>query len=414
MPDQPITEKVSAWAFGGAGILRHEGLAVFVPYSCVGDTIECHIHKKKKNFAEGTLKKIITPSPERIQPNCPVYTKCGGCQIQHITYSEQLRYKQQIVYDALTRIGKFPNPIVHPTVAATVQWNYRRHITLNLSKGKLGYLENDNKTLIEPPSCALFSKDQELFPLLRHHLQDSPDGRITLIKSGEHFLIDAHFSMPYPEKLLDTLKTLPAFLGGRLKSPKQEKFFGNTEGSLEFDGKRFHFHFGAFLQNHPEQSAAIYRTLCEAVRNIGPQNILDLYSGIGITSCLFSQLGAQVTSIEYSPYAVKAAKQNLSLYAQSPWNALEGSVEHLLKTAQGTFDLAFTNPPRTGMHPNAIQALLQKKPKHLFYLSCMPSTLARDLQLIKEHYDLIECTPFDLFPQTAHVETLVRLQLREI
>ncbi|MFA6915529.1 MAG: methyltransferase [Parachlamydiales bacterium] len=411
MSEQPITEKVAAWAFGGAGILRHEGLAVFVPYSCVGDIIECSLTKKKKNFAEGTLLKIISPSPQRIQPLCPVYTRCGGCQLQHVSYPEQLAYKQQTVIDALTRIGKFSQPLVYPTVPAPVRWQYRRHITLHLSQGKLGYLENDNTALIEPSACLLFSEDETLFPYLRKLFNKSPDGRVTLIKSTDKLLMDAHFASEFSSELVEEISHSPFFSGGRLRSATQENTFGSIEGSLTYEDLTFSFHLGAFLQNHPEQSAAIYRALCNEVSPLKPTKIIDLYSGIGITSCLFSQLGASVECIEYSPAAVKAAKANLKKYAQASWNVIEGPVERLLRNLKGPFDLAFVNPPRTGMHPSAIQQLLKHQPEHLFYLSCMPSTLARDLQLLSSRYRLIHCTPFDLFPQTAHVETLARLQL---
>lgn len=411
MSDQSITQKVSAWAFGGAGILRHEGLAVFVPYSCVGDTIQCKLIKKKKNFAEGAIENIVTPSPHRVQPPCPLYFRCGGCQLQHVDYAEQLNYKRQIVYDALTRIGKFTNPLVHPTVPTSKQWQYRRHITLHLKEGKLGYLENDNSTLVEPKTCMLFSEEETLFPLLRKLLAQCPAARITLIKAEKHFLIDAQFVDAYPTTLLDTFKNTPEFQGGRLQSPSQKEIFGITEGTLTLDNLTFSFYLGAFLQNHPEQSAAIYRTLLRQIEALSPHKILDLYSGIGITSCLLSRLGASVDCIEFSSSAVKAAKQNLQKHAKGPWNVIEGPVERCLKTLKGTYDVAFVNPPRVGMHPSVIPGLLQKRAKHLFYLSCMPATLARDLQLLSSHYKLVDCTPFDLFPQTAHVETLVKLQL---
>ncbi len=156
MSDDTYTGKVSAWAFGGAGILRREGLAVFLPFTIPGETVSYKIINKKKNFAQGEILNILEPSQERNAPPCRLYGECGGCSLQHASYREQLNYKRRIVIDAMERIGKFSDIVVDPVVPAGEQWSYRRHITLHIREGKVGFLGLDNRSLIELRTCALF------------------------------------------------------------------------------------------------------------------------------------------------------------------------------------------------------------------------------------------------------------------
>jgi 23S rRNA (uracil1939-C5)-methyltransferase len=401
--DDTFTAQVTAWAFGGAGILRHEGLAVFVPFTIPGDTIRCRILRQKKNFAEGVVDEILSPSHQRTTPRCPVYGKCGGCQLQHVSYAGQLEYKRKIVLDALQRIGKCKDISVNPVIPSTQEWHYRRHITLHIQEGKVGFLEIDNITLIEPKTCALFSDDVHLLAALKKLALLAPNGKVTLIKQNEKFLVEWHSGAPFSQEALQKIQQCPLWMGGCLISPTQKHTFGTTVGTVFFEDKSFTFEVGAFLQNHPEQSTSIYRSIRAKAEAMGAKKVLDLYSGIGITACLFSSLGAHVDAIEYGTAAVNAAKRNLTSHAKGKWRQYKGAVEKVLSSFTGHYDLALINPPRKGMHPLAIQHLLRLRPTKLLYLSC--------IQLLGSSYKIVECQPYDMFPQTAHVETLVELTL---
>lgn len=412
MSDDTFTNKVAAWAFGGAGILRHEGFAVFVPFSAPGDTIRCRIKKRKKKFAEGIIEEIISPAPTRTTPLCPVYGKCGGCQLQHVNAQEQQNYKHTIIKDAFQRIGKLKDITVDPVISAQTRWFYRRHITLNVFEGKVGFLSIDNESIIEPPYCAIFSDHPSLFSTLRILSEGVASARITLIKYESKFLLEWESDYPLNKEHIEQIQNTPLFAGGIFKFPKKTLKFGQTAGTISYENKSFHFEIGAFLQNHPEQSAAIYSALVTIAKESQAKNILDLYSGIGITTCLLAETAQHIDAVESNPTAVASAKINSKLCKLENCRHYQGPVEKILKSFNGKYDFAFINPPRIGMDTDAIRQLLRLRPQTIVYLSCMPSTLARDLQLLSEYYTIEKCTPYDMFPQTAHVETLVVLRLR--
>lgn len=408
------TGKVEAWAFGGAGILRREGLAIFIPHTCPGDTVNYRISKQHKSYAQAVLLEVLDPSPQRISPICPVYEACGGCQLQHVRYEEQLLYKQRSVMDALHRIGGLKIQ-VQPVKPASVQWNYRRHITLHVQNGRVGYIGRDNSTLIEPKSCHLFSLSDTVLSTIRSLAKDLPSGKVYVVKEGAGFLIEWTCSSPVPptckEILASCQKNFPAFLGGVVRYERQQVQYGLPKGTLSLEGKTFHFELGAFIQNHPEQSATIYADICRLLSARNVKNTLDLYSGIGIISCLLASQGIHITSIESNASAVAAARSNSRQMNLSNCKIHLGNVEKILpRFLKQSFDAAFINPPRTGMDKQALEAILGIRPRYIAYLSCMPPTLARDLKQLSSFYNVVSCQPYDMFPQTSHVETLVFLE----
>lgn len=419
--------EVTSLAFGGEGIIRHQGMVVFVPFTAPGDIITCRITQQKKSFAFAEVIEIHKKSLLRTIPKCPYYERCGGCQLQHLIYSAQTDSKHQGVVDALQRIGKL-NVEVQPTIPADQQWEYRRHVTLHVRENaegfSLGYVSVDNSSLIQVEQCPIYIQTSE--PIIHQvqlffdRLKRIPEifhneDRIALFKAGVgkyvlHFML-SHF--PKEESLFkEALKEFPEWIGILITTPEKAASYGVTELSCTVEGMNFKYSPQAFIQNHPEQSQKIYRLICELANRSSHQCILDLYCGIGISSLLLAKQGAKVVGVEGNKAAIQLAKDNAAANSMTSVSFLQSDVKRglteLLKKHHP--DLIVVNPPRTGLDPEVIDQILRNPPKEIIYISCMPTTLTRDLKVFcKERYKVQSCQPFDMFPQTAHVETVVHL-----
>jgi 23S rRNA (uracil1939-C5)-methyltransferase len=421
-----IEGEIQTIAFGGEGILRHKGFVVFVPFTAIGDIVSCRISEIKKSFAKATLVKVLKAGPHRIKPHCPYFGVCGGCQLQHLDDTGQLNYKLQAVKDALLRIGH-----LHTTPATFVpaesKWAYRRHITLHLrsvnEQFEAGYIGQDNHTLIAIKSCPIFNTpDTPVIERLQAIVGQIPnpskkEGRLTILKNGHDryilsFVFDAGFEID-KQFFKDILQHDPLFTGIIYGNHGGKSFIvGDPYTEINLEGLHFRITPQTFIQNHPEQSANIYRHICKIAGDQARKKIFDLYCGFGMMSLLLAKLKHMVAGVEYNEEAIRFAKDNAQinkLHAQF----LQGDVNRLFpRLAKETRpDLVLVNPPRTGLEKNVIQSLLRAEPKEIVYVSCMPSTLARDLALLcNEKYKIQECTVYDMFPQTAHTETLIHLK----
>lgn len=423
--NERVKGKIETIAFGGEGILRDQGLVVFVPFTAPGDTATIELFAKKKNFAKGKLIFLEDPSPMRTEPKCPYFGLCGGCQLQHLNYSAQIAVKQTFVRDALKRIGKIEVADI-TVVPSKLKWHYRRHIRLKLKKDgggfAAGYTGCDNISFLPIAECSIFlPSNHTLFlslkPLLSSLQNEGIDeGSLRIIKTDDDkFLLVFAFNADIPKNSSICEKALAdhrEWQGIIMHSPKQQMQWGETDCKAELLGLKAYFSPLGFVQNHPEQSLNLYQAILDSL----PQNsekILDLYCGIGLTSLLFARAGKTVIGVEAHVETIKLAKENASANHLSI-EFFAGSAEslgvQLLKTRRP--DVVLCNPPRTGLDDALVQVLIEEKPPSLLYVSCMPSTLARDLQkLIQGGYQIDQIRGFDMFPQTTHVETLVSLKL---
>jgi len=295
--------EVESIAFGGQGIVRCEGLVVFLPFTAVGDTVSYRIKKRKKNFAFGELIEVLKPSAERVSPFCPYFGRCSGCQLQHIQYEAQLKYKRQWIEDALTRQAGVSHITVPPVVPARQQRAYRRRIVLVLKPHKghfqAGYTMNASFSLLPITQCPIFTLPPD--PIIESvqniahalHSQKEMDGRVHLLKeSSTSYILHFHFNvMPDNAKAIfeKAVAEHVSISGILATSPKQTLRMGRLETSLTIEGLHFTFSPRAFIQNHPEQSINIYRALIEAAAPKERGNVLDLYCGIGISSLLLAR-----------------------------------------------------------------------------------------------------------------------------
>lgn len=424
--DEMIIGDIVGLAFGGQGILRHDGFVVFVPFTAPGDKIKCRITEKKKSFATGELVELITPSPQRIKPGCQYFGICGGCQLQHIDYAAQLEYKRINVEDALKRIGKIPLEGIPAVIPAKQQWAYRRHITLTMvphnGNFAAGFFSVDNQSLVNIRQCPIFSEKED--PIIQQVQQvagrlkssEENDGRAFILKQDNGKYI-VNFSMQMiprnaKEECENALSHYSNWQGVIISDQAASIQFGVTTTSCKVEEMTFEFIPQVFIQNHPEQSGNIYRHVCKIAKQSGVAKILDLYCGIGISTILLAKQGADVVGIEFNKESIRLAKANARSNSVKNASFIASDVRTVLKDNLNKHKpgLVVVNPPRTGMDPRVTQMLVQNGSRELIYISCMPATLARDLQQFSDKYDVASCQSFDMFPQTAHVETVVHLK----
>lgn len=418
---------VIALSSEGQGIVRHENLVIFIPFSCPGDKIQYQIVRRKKNFAHGLLVKVLVPASVRTLPLCRYYGQCGGCQLQHMNYEAQLLCKRQTIEEAFKRIGKIPYPSVQPVIPAKLDWAYRRHVTLKIfpenSTLAAGYTKIDHHSLLKVEHCPIFiSEDnpaiQDVQDILKlFSSQGFPTGTATIFKSNEKaFILKLSFekkALFQPEGIENFLKRHPYWQGVLIIAGDKRWIFGQVQTFLELDDMRFICSPEVFIQNHPEQSLKIYRKIIELASLKPCFKVFDLYCGIGISSLLLAKHGHIVTGIEFNPQSINFAKENAKANQLENVQFLQGDVEKIIYTSlkKEKADLILVNPPRVGMTNKVIESILKHQPKSIIYISCMPSTLARDLQTFcQDDYKIEFIQPYDMFPQTYHVETLVYLE----
>ncbi len=412
-----IQGQIQSIAFGGDGIIRHQGQVVFVPFTAPKDEVSVQITVDKKSFARGKIQEIIRPSSHRVEPHCPFFGRCGGCQLQHLNYEQQLTVKKTFVEDALRRIGKL-SACVENTRGAKEQWQYRRHIRLHWQNGRLGYVRHDSPGLIEITHCPIFDENPEIFQQIRTVCVSlgRTEADISIYKAGQgYYVVLFDFlvaSSRCHQVFIDAINKNSKIKGIMWKVNNVYFEVGECIIEFELDGLKLRHNPKVFVQAHAEQSAALYFKLRELVKNSDAKQVLDLYCGMGATSLLLAREGMKVLAIESNPESIRLARENEAVNGLSGITWHQGDVDELTPAIIEDFnpDTVVLNPPRTGLGEAVKKALLDFGAKNMFYISCMPATLARDLASFSEAYEVMHCQPYDMFPATTHVETMVHLR----
>ena len=394
-------------SFGGDCVGRlPDGRAVFIPFGIAGERVRIELTLEKRNFARGRIISIINPSPLRIQPRCRHFEDCGGCHYQHLAYTDQLRIKQGIVTRQLERIGKITNPPVQPIVPSPLEWNYRNTVQFHLSPGgKLGYQRAGRAGVLEITECHL-----PLAPLnaLGPQLKLDPAtgiGRVSIRQGVEDELLLGLESRSgqVPEFEIDFPLSV-VFTGAEGKVLLSGEDFSIIR-VLERD---FRVSADAFFQVNTAMAEKMVTHLLNLLDGKTFDHIVDAYCGVGLFSAFLASRCKQLTGIELSESACNDYAVNMEEYDHV--SLYIGAVEQVLPALEIKPDLVLVDPPRAGLDPYALGGLIKAEPTHIIYISCDPATLARDLALLIAAGYSLECvTPFDLFPQTYHVETVILL-----
>ncbi len=345
--------EINDLAFGGKGVGRIGGIACFVPGVIDGEKVRVKIAKVKSRLVEAWLQEVLEPSPHRIDAPCPVFLKCGGCAYQHIDYPHQLRIKETQLREALRRLGGLTDPPVSPMIPSPEPYGYRNRITVHVREGKAGFFAQGSNRVVPVSKC--------------------------LIASGE---VDLGFQ--------DLLKSRP-----------------NDGDYLIGEKKRY----GGFRQVNNAVAEILKKTVRDAVRPSGEENsirelLVDAYCGAGFFAHELQSLFTKVIGIERSIASVAMASRQ----AAANEEYLAGDVEQMLPAALSAASSAGTvlllDPPSEGLAELATEAILERPPARIVYVSCNPATLARDAKRLSERYRIVQVAPLDMFPQTAEIESV--------
>lgn len=404
--------------YGGECLGRlADGRAVFVPFVLPGELAEVEITESKPRFAHGRAVKLLEKSPDRISPPCPYFSLCGGCHYQHLGYTQQLELKKDLVKDQLERLGKLTNLPEIPITASPTAFAYRNQVQFHPAwrenaevPASLGFKRASSDEVLPIGKCLLIPDEMnELLPqieleagsaITRIAMRSDSEGEIMLVFEGE--------SDEPPELSLD----LPVSATYLSPSGRSLNLSGNDALVYRVLGKEFLVSPESFFQVNLPVAEEMVRHILALVEGKQNLSILELYSGVGLFTHFIAPHASQLTAIESSPSACFDFAGNLDEFENI--SLYEGAVEVILPEIVAQIkpiDLVVLDPPRAGLNAKARQALIDLAPKEIIYLSCDPSTLARDLKHFGEAgYNLQSAHAFDMFPQTAHVETIAALR----
>jgi tRNA/tmRNA/rRNA uracil-C5-methylase (TrmA/RlmC/RlmD family) len=350
-------------AFGGKGVGRAEGKAVFIPFTIDGEKVSAEIVREKKQFAEAELVDLREPSPHRVEPRCPYFGRCGGCAYQHVDYEHQLAIKFRQVRDVLQRIGKLKDVPMRPIVPSALPYAYRNRITVHAEEGVIGFFRRDSHRLIDIEQCPI-SMDE-----LNRDLADLRARRVP----------DGHYS---------------------LRATDGPRVFSQTNDAV----------------------ANALRGLITKLIPDGQQLLVDAYCGAGFFAKALLDKFERIVGIDWDRFAIATARENAT--SKEIYVAGDIDVELAKASRNGGFPAAdldkrrsgdprsltlIVDPPATGLTAAARQAIVDLTPATFIYVSCNPSTLARDLKELQPKFRIESVTPLDMFPQTAEIEVVVHL-----
>lgn len=387
-PAQPtyVTVRIESLVFGGAGLARAEdGRVVFVSFAAPGELVEALVEREYPDYLQAVVSRVIEPSPDRVEPRCPLFGECGGCQLQHMRYPAQLAAKELVVREQLRRIGRLDDSVVRPIRGAADPWGYRNHLRFSTGKkyGDVGYIGRKGYGLLRAEQCPIADPwVEELLPRLQGH------------GAGLHQIQLRHSAET------GTFLVNPAIPG--LDLPTGQKAYVE-----ELGGARFDVSASAFFQVNHAQAEVMIELVGDALPERG-ELLIDGFAGVGTFAVLFANRFARVLAIEESNSAAKDSERNL---AQAPnVEMLVGKVEDVLPQLEERPDAIVLDPPRPGCAPPVLAAILEFQPATVVYVSCNPATLARDLRILVDGgYQLEQVTPLDMFPQTGHIECVSKL-----
>lgn len=407
MPEKIFDVEMTALGYGGEAIGRlPDGRAVFVAFALPGELVRLVLTEEKRGFARARLVEILRASPDRIPARCPHFTICGGCHLQHLPYERQLQAKTDTVCDQLQRIAGLQNVTVLPAIPSPQQWNYRNAVQFHLTpEGKPGFQAAAGSRVVNIRECHLpEAVINETWPLLdfegltgieRVALRcGAGDNMMAVLESQDIELPELEVDLP-----ISVVHLSPA--GSIVMA-------GDDTLVLEVKDRAFRVSAGAFFQVNSAQAASMVDFVC-AHLPAGPQvTLLELYCGVGLFSAFLAPSVGRLLAVELSEAACDDFAVNLDEFDNV--ELYIGAAEQVLPGLQVKPDAVLLDPPRAGLDKAALDAILNLAPQHIVYVSCDPSTLARDVRrLLAGGYRLELVQPFDMFPQTYHVETVALL-----
>ncbi len=383
--------ELTGFAPGGKAVAHApDGRVVFVEYGIPGERVVARVTEEHPTFLEASATEVLTPSPHRIEPRCEYFGRCGGCQLQHVTYEQQLVLKTAVVRDQLERIGGFDAAPLREMIGMDEPWAYRNHMRFTARlEGYVGFMERGTHRFLRVERCPIaIDRINEVLDAV----QDATTGtRQITIRAGEQ-----------SGELL--VQPSLQWRDGREEAVES----GQRWYSERLLGRDFRVSSAAFFQVNTRQAERLAQLVIERVDGAAPDVALDAYSGVGTFAALLAASVPQVLAIEESAAAGEDAEENFA--GLDNVTLLIGSVEQMLPDLSPAPDVVVIDPPRAGMRREVVDAMLASTVRRLVYVSCDPATLARDLRLLVDGgFELSEVQPIDMFPQTQHIECVTTL-----
>lgn len=424
----------------GEGIGNYEGMTIFIEGALPGEKVQGKIITRKQKYCQAKLLHIKHPCRERVQPPCPYYDKCGGCQIMHMSYEGQLKIKTKRVQDAIIRIAKIKNLEVMPCVPSDEEFAYRNKIQLPITQDKqLGLYQKRSHSIVPIDHCIVH---QEIGEEIFHHVQaliskssiapyDETTGkgelRHVIIRSTKQTaqalvgfvttMTPSHEVVKIASSLMQQFSNLQGVIHIRNTSNTNKilssvitTLKGKNEVIEQLDDLKFSYSLQSFFQINPSQAASIYLAAVNYANISKEDTILDAFCGVGTLALFFAKYAKQAWGIECVDAAIQNAKKNARINNIKNASFMVGEIENHIQRFLN-IDWVILNPPRKGCSDSCLKGVLKIKPKGIIYMSCDPATLSRDLYFLTTNGFSVEMVqPFDMFPQTMHVETLCILK----
>ncbi len=460
----PIVEnfEITGVAAEGKSLGRWNDLVTFIPYGAPGDIADVKITRKKHNFAEGTIVKMVTPSPLRVEPVCEHFGLCGGCKWQHLPYDYQLKCKQQQVVDALQRIGKVEMPPINTILGSEHTLHYRNKLEFTcsnrcwLTAEQLATGEQFDRhaagfhipgafdKVLDIKRCWLQDElSNEIRLFVRQHAIDmgysfydirnnagflrmmmvriASTGEVMLVVVfGEDNKVAVNEMMTAIKERFPQITSLMYVINLKVNDSLADQdiilFAGRDYIEEAMEDLRFRVGPKSFYQTNSLQAYELYKVVRRMAALTGNEMVYDLYTGTGTIANFVAHQARQVVGIEYVPEAIEDAELNSRVNGIENTEFIAGDMKDVLTddfvAHHGRPEVMIVDPPRAGMHEDVVKVILNAEPQRIVYVSCNPATQARDLSMLDAKYRITEIQPVDMFPHTHHVENVVSLQLR--
>ncbi|SFB15438.1 23S rRNA (uracil1939-C5)-methyltransferase [Lentibacillus halodurans] len=447
--NQTVTLQFEDLTHEGSGVGKINGYPLFVPYALPGEVGEVKVIKVKKNFGFGKLLKVTESSPERVEPPCDVFYTCGGCQLQHMSYDMQLEMKQNQVKNAMRKIARLEHVPVHPIIRMEDPWRYRNKVQMPVGEkddGELitGFYQKRSHRIIEGmETCNIQDEvNDRMVEAVRRiadrlgipaydEQNDTGVLRHIVVRTGEVtkdtmiVIITRTPDLLHQEELIkELIQTYPHIksIVHNINDRKTNSIWGKKSKTIwgedyiydQIGDIKFAISAKSFYQVNPPQTKKLYDKALAYAKISSYDTVVDAYCGIGTISLFMAQEARKVYGVEVVPEAVDDAKKNAKLNRITNAEFYVGEAEKVMPwwTAQGLRpDVIVVDPPRKGCDEELLKAMIDMEPKRIVYVSCNPSTLARDLGILEDGgYATQEVQPVDMFPQTHHVECVAQIQ----
>jgi len=441
---------IVSMGYEGEGVGKVNNFTVFVQGALLGETVKVKIVKLSKNFAHGKLLEVIKSSKHRIEPVCSIYKRCGGCQMQHMSYEGQLEFKTNRVKDVVSRIGKLEDVVIHPTVGMKEPFRYRNKVQLPIGKVKneiaIGFYAPRSHDIIDMDTCLIQDEAADkVVQLTREWIskfniepynEEENKGTLRHIMIRRGFktsevmvvIVTKEEVLPYSNEFVELMVKNISGLKSVIQNinPKKTNVILGSKNKILWGKDKITDYIGeckfnisplSFFQVNPVQTEILYGKALEYAGLNGEETVFDAYCGTGTISLFLSQKAKKVYGVEIVPEAIEDAKKNAEENSVENVEFLVGESEKVIPELikEGIkAEVVVVDPPRKGCERSLLEAFSIMGPDKIVYVSCDPATLARDLGILNElGYKTVEIQPVDMFPQTAHVEVVVGIRRKD-